>query len=372
MEIGYDAKRLFRNKTGLGNYSRDLVRIMQQFYPDNNYLLYTPSFEDSPYKSMADLNTVRTPKGFVNNQMKGLWRTKRIVRDLVADKIEIFHGLSGELPMSLKEHGIKGVVTVHDLIFLRYPQLYNPIDKYIYTKKFRYACHHADRIVAISEQTKRDIVDFFDVDSSKIDVVYQGCHQAFKEQKTEQEQQHLKRKLGLPDEFLLNVGTIEERKNAFSIVKAIKDIDVPLVLVGKSTKYQRQIMEYVSKEKMEHRIFFRQGLSMPELATLYAAAKLFVYPSVFEGFGIPIIEALYSGTPVVTTNSGVFPEAGGPSSLYVDTMDVQELRKAIVSVLESEDKRLEMKNRGLDYVQKFNDDRIALQWQQLYQKLLEK
>jgi glycosyltransferase involved in cell wall biosynthesis len=371
MVIGYDAKRFFRNNTGLGNYSRDLVRVMRQFYPDNSYLLYTPSFEDSPYKSTTDLDTIRTPKGFVSNKLKGLWRTKNIVCDLVSDKIEIFHGLSGELPMSLKGNGIKSIVTIHDLIFLRYPHLYKPIDRYIYTKKFRYACHQADKIVAISEQTKLDIINFLDVDATKIEVIYQGCHQAFKEKKTAHEKQEIKQKLGLPEEFLLNVGTIEERKNALSIVKAIKDTDIPLVLVGKSTKYQADILEYVRKENMGHRIFFRQGLSMSELATLYAVAKVFVYPSVFEGFGIPIIEALYSGTPVITTNSGVFPEAGGPSSLYVDTKDIQQLRDAIVSILESEDKQSEMRNLGLGYVQKFNDDRIASQWQQLYQQLLE-
>src|SRR5690606_14115656 len=119
---------------------------------------------------------------------------------------------------------------------------------------------------------------------------------------------------------------IEPRKNAFQIVKAIEDLDIPLVLVGKETSYSNQIKQYIAEKKMENRVLFRKVDNMDDLACLYKLAKIFLYPSTYEGFGIPIIEALYSGTPVITSNNGVFPEAAGPFSYFVDPVQVEQIR----------------------------------------------
>lgn len=283
--------------------------------------------------------------------------------------IQIFHGLSGEIPVGLKETSIKSVVTIHDLIFIRYPELYKKIDRTVYHKKFKYACEHADQIVAISEQTKLDICEFFHIPEDKIKVIYQGCHESFKSIKTEEEKKDLRIKLGLPKDFILNVGTIESRKNALSIVKAIVDKDIPLVIVGKPTAYAKEIQEFITLKGMQDRVIFLQGLSMQELSVLYRIAKIFVYPSIFEGFGIPIIEALYSGTPVITTASGVFPEAGGPSSYYVNPHDIDQLSDAIDTILDSPVLQEEMSKKGLEYARQFNDDTLANQWMNLYRQL---
>lgn len=369
LKIGFDAKRFFNNNTGLGNYSRDLIRILRSNYPEQEYLLYTPKLGKQHYHSLVPSHIIKQPTGFINNTFKSYWRSNRIVQDLIADQLDIYHGLSGEIPIGLDKTSIKSVVTIHDLIFIRYPELYKKIDRTLYHKKFKYACVHADQIVAISEQTKLDIIDFFHIPENKIKVIYQGCHESFKTVKSEEAQQNLIKKLGLPKEFILNVGTIEPRKNALSIVKAIQNKDITLVIVGKQTAYAKEIQAYVEQHDMQKRVIFLQGLSMSELSVLYSIAKIFVYPSIFEGFGIPIIEALYSGTPVITTNSGVFPEAGGPASYYVDPNDIDQMSNAIDHILNSTEKQQEMREKGLAYVKRFNDTILASQWMDLYKTI---
>lgn len=368
-KIGFDAKRFFNNQTGLGNYSRDLIRILRAYFPEETYLLYTPQLRKQEYNQLVPDHIIRQPTGFINRTFKSYWRGNRIVEDLKRDMIQIFHGLSGEIPVGLQETSIKSVVTIHDLIFIRYPELYKKIDRTVYHKKFKYACDHADQIVAISEQTKRDICEFFHISENRVKVIYQGCHESFKSIKTDEEKNNLISKLGLPRDFILNVGTIESRKNALSIVKAIVDKDIPLVVVGKPTAYTKEIHEFVALNGMQNRVIFLQGLSMQELSVLYSIAKTFVYPSIFEGFGIPVIEALYSGTPVITTNSGVFPEAGGSTSYYVNPHDIAQLGDAIDKILNSSALQEEMSKNGLEYAQQFNDDTLANQWMNLYRQL---
>ncbi len=366
MRIGFDAKRYFLNKTGLGNYSRDLIRILEKYAPDNEYLKYTPKISDQYINQAISKKNTRLPQGFINTTWPNLWRNQRIVDDLKKDKVDIFHGLSGEIPLGLAKANVKSIVTIHDLIFLRHPELYHPIDRWIYKKKFRHACETSDRIVAISQCTKNDIVDLFHIPEEKIDIIYQGCHEAFKIKKTADEKLQLKKRLGLPDEFILNVGTLEERKNAISIVKAIEHIDIPLVIVGKRTKYQLQLQDFIHSHRMENRVYFLSGMNMQELSVLYSSALAFIYPSIYEGFGIPIIEALFSGTPVITTNSGVFPEAGGPASLYVGPHDIDQIRHAIESIINDSNLQQEMRAKGLAHAQQFNDDKLAAQWKKQY------
>lgn len=369
MRIGFDAKRYFLNRTGLGNYSRDLIRILEEHYPENEYIRYSPkrsvNWSDSTDFSAHN----KLPQSKLGQIFPGLWRRQWMVSDLKKDKIALYHGLSGEIPIGLREAQIKSVVTIHDLIFLKYPELYKPIDRMLYKKKFGYALKHADKIVAISQQTKNDISEFYAIPKESIDVIYQGCHPAFKTVKSESEKETLRQKYNLPQHFLLNVGSIEPRKNAFQIVKAVENMDIPLLIIGKDTRYAQEIKKYIVKKGLDNRIFIRQGFTMEELAIIYAMAGAFIYPSKYEGFGIPIIEALYSGIPVITTNTGVFPEAGGPFSYYIDPDNVEELSYAITSVLSSSTLREEMRTQGMQFVQQFNDEVLARKWNDLYLNL---
>jgi len=370
MRIGFDAKRAFHNTTGLGNYSRDLIRIMATYYPENQYYLYNPK---TPKINRLHLGTnmmIRQPISIIDKIFPSFWRSKGIIKNLKKDKLDIFHGLSGELPLKISKSGIKSVVTVHDLIFLRFPELYKPIDRKIYTAKFKSAIKNADVVVAISETTKQDIIHFFGTNENKIKVIYQGCHKAFKQNYSKEEKELLINKYHLPKKFILNVGTLEERKNAFTIIKALKNNDLHIVLVGRETNYTKQIHEFIKLYNMRNRVHFLQNLSLQELAILYQLSSVFVYPSIYEGFGIPIIEALYSKIPVITQQNGVFPEAGGTNSFYIQNpLDEKELLDKILQVYQQNNEEIIEKN--WHFVQKFNDETIASQWQNLYKNLID-
>ncbi|WP_185204493.1 glycosyltransferase family 4 protein [Chryseobacterium sp. C3] len=363
MKIAFDAKRFFHNTSGLGNYSRDLVRILAQYFPENEYILLNKNKSErgSDILENSNVHFVETSKGKMSRQFK-------MGKDAQKQNADIFHGLSGELPLKWDKKPIKKIVTIHDLIFERYPQYYSFFDRKIHFWKFRKAANAADKIIAISEQTKRDIIQFLKVPESKIEVIYQGCHKAFKEQQSEEFIQKTKEKYSLPEKFILNVGTIEERKNLLNVVKALKDTNIPLVVVGKKTKYFRKVEQFVQQHKIS--VQFLEGVSMDELAAIYKLADIFVYPSFFEGFGIPVIEALFSKTVVITSNTSCLPEAGGPDSVYVDPENYLDIQSKIKFLWDNESERKRRAEKGFEFVQKFNDQPITQELIKLYENIL--
>ncbi|MCD9854859.1 glycosyltransferase family 4 protein [Epilithonimonas sp. JDS] len=363
MKIAYDAKRAFSSGSGLGNYSRDLLRILSKVFPENQYVLISKKTSEKG-KEILELPNVshfKTSKGTLSRQFK----MGMDAQNLGAD---IFHGLSGELPLKWNKKPIKKVVTIHDLIFERYPEYYTWIDRRIHFWKFKKAAAAADKIIAISEQTKQDIIHYLKVPESKIEVVYQGCHASFKEKQSAEFLDQIKEKFNLPQKFILNVGTIEPRKNLLNIIRALKGTDIPLVVVGgKKKKYFKLIEKEIKQNKVE--VQFLQGVSMNELAAIYKLAEIFIYPSFFEGFGIPVIEALYSETVVITSNTSCLPEAGGPDSVYIDPKNVKDIRSKINFIWNNEPERKRRAEKGLAFVQKFNDDVIAKDLMRVYESV---
>lgn len=364
MKIAFDAKRFFSNGSGLGNYSRDLVRILAAFYPDNEYFLINKNRTErgAEILDLPNVSFIPTSKGNFSRQLQMGIDAQRIGAD-------IFHGLSGELPLKWGSEPLKKVVTIHDLIFLRFPQYYSFFDRKIHFWKFKKAAEQSDLIIAISEQTKQDIMRFMKIPETKIKVIYQGCHHSFKEEKSPEFLQAVKEKFSLPERFILSVGSIEERKNLLNTVKALQGTEIPLVAVGKKTKYFQKIKRFISKNKMEDQVFFPENVSMEELAAIYQLAEVFVYPSVFEGFGIPIIEALFSGTPVIAGNTSSLPEAGGGDSLYIHPEDIGDLKSKIIFLWNNEAERKRRAEKGLVYVQKFGDEIIAKNMMEIYSAL---
>ncbi|SEM86740.1 Glycosyltransferase involved in cell wall bisynthesis [Chryseobacterium taichungense] len=363
MKIAFDAKRFFHNTSGLGNYSRDLVRILATYFPENEYILLNKNKSERA-KNILDLQNVR----FVETSKGNFSRQLKMGKDAQHQNADIFHGLSGELPLKWGSKPIKKIVTIHDLIFIRYPRYYSFFDRKIHFWKFKKAADSADKIIAISEQTKQDIITFLKVPESKIQVIYQGCHKAFKEQQSEDFAQQTKEKFNLPERFVLNVGTIEERKNLLNIVKALKDTNIPLVVVGKKTKYFKKVEGFIRENKMK--VHFLEGVSMDELAVIYKLADIFIYPSFFEGFGIPVIEALFSKTAVITSNTSCLPEAGGPDSVYIDPKNHLDIQAKIKFLWQNESERKRRAEKGFEYVQKFNDEPIATELMNLYKNIL--
>src|SRR6266508_4007320 len=360
MNIGFDAKRVFHNATGLGNYSRDVLRILKRQRPEHACLAYTPRPGKVSFELDGTHLEVRGPRGLFGRAIPSLWRARGIVRDLRTDGVRLFHGLSNELPLGIERNGIAGVVTIHDLIFERLPELYPPIDRRIYAAKARSAVRRAGLVVAVSEQTKRDLVELYRADPARIRVVYQTCNEAFRGEVPQERLRAVAARYELPPRFLLAVGTIERRKNLLLALRALEKLPgVLLVAVGRPTAYAEELIAFARSHGLSDRVRLLSDVSTPDLAAMYRLATLALYPSLFEGFGIPIVEALFSGTPVVTTQGGCFAEAGGPGSAYVDPHDPEALRETLARLLEDGAERARMREDGLRHAARFSDEAIA-------------
>ena len=362
--IGFDAKRIVRNGTGLGSYGRTLVNDLAQF--PLQLRLYAPD-EGRPdlRNQIVQTNNVslHTPQGA---RLGGaFWRSYGIVKELKRDGVQLYHGLSGELPWGIRRSGIKTVVTIHDLIFLRHPEFYNPIDVKIYIWKFRQTIKEARHIIAISECTKRDILEYGgpDVSEDKITLIYQSCSPRFNTRDVNVKND---------SRYILSVGSIEPRKNTLLALKALPYLptDISLVLVGRHTKYTDELIAYAKAHQLEHRLKVLHGVSDEQLPALYAGAECFVYPSVYEGFGIPIIEAVSCGLPVVACTGSCLEEAGGPDSLYVAPDDVLGMADAIRRSLKGAEGREQRIQASMDYIRRFSGNDVATQVVEVYNKLL--
>jgi glycosyltransferase involved in cell wall biosynthesis len=360
MNIGFDAKRAMMNKTGLGNYSRSVINALQQHYPENKYFLFSPKPKQNLFHHSSK-NTLEIYPSGLKNSSSSIWRSFNITNDLIHSNIDVFHGLSNELPFTISKFKGKKIVTIHDLIFLRYPNWYPTIDRFFYQLKFKFACENADIIIATSIQTKKDIIQFYKINERKIEVVYQNCDDNFKSIKSNEEKKIIKKKYNLPDEFILYVGTISERKNLLQLIKAVELLPqnqpIKLVVVGNGKEYFQVIKNYISEKKINN-ITFITNADFNDFPYIYQQAKCFVYPSLFEGFGIPILEALYSKIPVITSINSCFNEVGGADSIYVNPMNEFEIRDAIVEVLTSK-KTIEKTQKSYEFAQRFNNQQLA-------------
>ena len=220
--------------------------------------------------------------------------------------------------------------------------------------------------------TKRDIITFFGIDAHKIDVVYQSCHPIFKQPASSTQKKEIRQKYQLPDKYILNVGSIESRKNLLLVVKALHYIheDISLDPIGKRTTYTNEVEEYINKHQLNHRVHILHNIPFQELPVFYQLAKLFVYPSFFEGFGIPIIEAIHSNIPVIAATGSCLEEAGGPDSIYINPNNEKELAININKILTSSDLVNKMTTKGKEYIKRFSDETIAQDIMQVYQKAL--
>ena len=367
MKIGYDAKRIVRNGTGLGNYGRTLVNDIAQYDAELDLRLYAPDKGRDELRGQIvaqDNVSFCYPHDSALPFAKAWWRTKGIVKDLLHDGVQIYHGLSGELPFGISKTNIRSVVTIHDLIFLRHPEFYHWLDTKIYTWKFLQTIKEADHIIAISECTKRDIMAFGEVDGSQISVIYQSCAPRFLKEEVRGKKED--------GRYILSVGSIEERKNILLAVKALPLLpeDLQLVIVGRHTKYTDVVQAYAERHGLMPRVKIMHGVKDEELPDLYAGAEAFVYPSVYEGFGIPIIEAISTGLPVVACTGSCLEEAGGPDNLYVAPDDAEGMAAAIRQVLRGAEGREARIQRSQAYIRRFEGQNVAQQVVDLYHQLL--
>lgn len=374
-KIGFDAKRLFNNFTGLGNYSRNLLHDLPSRNPDFEFHLYTPSInpELSANYYPSDLFNVHLP----SNAIKLAWRSFGITNDLIKNEINLYHGLSNEIPFNFPKNKIKSVVTIHDLIFKIYPNTYPLIDRQIYNLKCKYACKHADLILACSESSKNDICKYYATNPDKIKVLYQSCNPEFKIEKNSALIKSILNKYKLPNQYYLYVGSIEQRKNLLLLIDAYSqlpnDLKIPLVIVGRNSAFKQELLHKAAKLQLLNQIVFVHDLkSVQDLSAVYQSAELFIYPSRYEGFGIPILEAALSKTAIITSNSSSLPEAGGPDCNYFNPDSSEELCFQIEKILIDQEYKRATIEKTYKYVElQFNNYSIQDQLMHYYKNLLE-
>lgn len=362
MRLGFDGKRATQNYRGLGNYSRGLIEGLLEFSEEELYL-YSPPVSDDRTKKWLQQNQnprlhLKEPGNILEQSVPALWRSFSIISDLKKDKLDLYHGLSHEVPVGIKGLPMKSVVTIHDLIFLRYPEFFPFIDRMTYKRKFSYAGNNSDMVIAICEQTKRDLIEFLGVDEKKIVVHYQSCDPIFYQERADFEKKSVAKKFGIESKFILNVGAFEERKNQLKLIEAYaliaNKIEHDLVLVGSGKKYLEECKRKASELNLSSRVHFLSNVPFNDLPVLYQASELFCFPSHFEGFGIPIVEALFSKTAVITSFGSCFPESAGPDSEYVDPLSAIDISDKIYKVLSDKSLQDKMISRGHTFVQKFS------------------
>ncbi len=372
LRIGFDAKRAYTNRSGLGSYSRNIIESLKRNYPVNSYVLFSPRkqvhgliFDDYGFE-------VVTPYRHGLSIISSVWRNFMLAGEAKKAGIHLFHGLSNELPQGIHRVGIPSVVTIHDLTFMKFPGFYQPADRIIYTRKVRYACKAANRIIAVSNQTKNDLVNLLGVPPEKIEVVYQPISQRFFENHDEQKIEEVKVRHNLPDKFILSVGTIEERKNQMNILRAIvnEKIDREVVLVGRMTRYSNSLVEFISLHKLEKQVRFITNLEDDDLPAFYRLAGVLVYPSLYEGFGIPVIEAMASGCPVLASDAPCLPETAAGSAMLCNPANPDMIGECLKTILENSKICSGLIEKGMDRAQVFTPEHTAKNLVSVYKSVL--
>ncbi|GAP71333.1 mannosyltransferase [Candidatus Symbiothrix dinenymphae] len=374
MKIGFDAKQAMLNNETLGDYSRSVIEIMSDYFSGNHYVC----FATKKKKKAGRLKTILSRKDIsfavptgIFKLFAALWWLFGLKRAIKKQKISVFHGLTNKLPGGIEKTRVKTVVTIHDLIFLRNPEYYKPVERKLYPMKFKSACERANKVIAVSERIKRDIIVFFEIPVNKVEVVYPVCHSNFKETVAAKKKKKIEEKYKLPEKFLLCVGRIEARKNLMVIVKSLNKIpeEFHLVAVGKPTAYQAEVKKYAKQNGLSSRVHILNNVAFADLPAIYQSATLFVYPSFFEGFALPIVDALSCGLPVIAALGSSLEEAGGPDSIYFDPNDDEELAEEINAVLDDEAVAAGMITSGKKYARRFSEKAIAEQLMEIYRAL---
>ncbi|MBK8701125.1 MAG: glycosyltransferase family 4 protein [Saprospiraceae bacterium] len=362
LKIGFDAKRLFLNNTGLGNYSRTLVKNLHRYYPQHEYHLFTPEVKENETSRYFLDNDffIHTPPSYLPGS---LWRSRGMARKINDLNLDIYHGLSHEIPPGISSKTLK-VLTIHDLIFEKYPKLFSWYDRWLYTLKYKSSCSRANQIVGVSKATCHDVETLYLIDRQKISLIYQSCDEVFQNHTVRHKEKS----------YFLYVGTINERKGLLDAVKAYgmleEKFQLPFVVVGAGGTYADAVKSAVSRLGLTPKFNFMGNLPNRELVEVYANALCLVLPSAYEGFGIPVAEALFTGTPVITSNTSALPEAAGPGGIILQPGNVAQLAQAMADMFD-ETRWNEFSDKGRNYVAShFDSASTAEALMNLYYRLM--
>lgn len=356
MYVGMDIQSTVGVKTGIGYYVLNLIEQLKKI--DKVRLSY--------YKndSLQNLNTLK----------RIYWENISLPNLFSKDNPSIVHipGFAGPRFRTR----IKRVTTVHDLIGILYPENLSPISRFYWQKWLPDSIQTSDMIIAISDNTKRDIMRLLGVADEKIQVVLSAAGENFKPITNEKQLDEVRKKYNLPQEFILNVGTIEPRKNILGLLEAFSAYlkesksSESLVLVGKKDWGYQDVLKRVDELGITPQVIFTDYVSDEDLPVLYTLCKVFIYPSFYEGFGLPVLEALACGKPVICSKTSSLPEIAGGAAILIDPENVRELKDAIYKMANDVSIREEFSEKALIQAGKFSWKKTASQTLEVYKQML--
>ncbi len=362
----------YRN-AGPSRYATNLVQALLAQPSANQFTIFLNEQERSlPFEPAQPVRILRTKAPTSRTSIRVLWEHLLAPWHIGAARLDVVHSMLNVVPLAAPTHH---VVTVHDLSFIRTPGTHPAHRRWYLTVATWLSARRARAVLADSYATKDDVVELLGINSKRVHVVYPGREAAFRP-RTEAEVETFKRTNGLDGPFVLFVGTMEPRKNVDVLVRAF-DVVVrdgfhgDLVLAGGSGWATETIDAALAESPTRNRIHRIGYVKQEDLPYWYCAADLVVYPSSYEGFGIPVLEAMASGTPVITSNRSSLPEVAGNAALTVDPRDIQQLAAAMSAVLASPERRTQMSERGLVQARKFDWRVAAEQCLSLYRRALD-
>ncbi len=361
MRIGIDFTSASRERAGIGRYARELIRALSRIDHANQYVLFVPR------DARADLLAFDWPPNFkvvraplTERYLAALWHRARVPLPMEAlvGTIDVCYSPDFLLPPTFAK---RKLVTVHDLSYVRVPECFpQPLLNYL-NRAVPRSVARADMILADAASTQRDLIDVYRVPPAKIKVLYSGVDARFRPDVSAGSKMRV-RELTRGKPYLLSVSTIQPRKNYARLIEAFAQIassELQLVVAGGKGWMYEQVFQTVERLGLQERVLFPQFVSDDDLPALYAGATLFVYPSLYEGFGLPVAEAMACGAPVVSSNASSLPEVGGDAVLYFDPRDVDAMVEIICRALSDESLRRDLRARGFAQAKKFSWEKAA-------------
>lgn len=367
--IGIDVRKI--QDFGIGTYIRNLVRSLARIDAENRYLLLCrPQDRDLLRDLPGNFQTVpeSAPVYSAREMLALSWRLYR-------SRLDLYHSTHYVLPAWV---GSPVVVTIHDIIHLLYPDFLPSRFAFLYAQRMiRRSLNRGDRVIAVSQSTKNDLKQYFDVDGDKIQVVHNGVEEAFRHRLPSEELQRWLRNLGIEQPYLLFVGNPKPHKNLDNVVKAyararhLANLDAPLICVGARTGSEFKIRQRAEYLGIPDKVRILGHVAQEALPAIYQGASLFLYPTLYEGFGLPVVEAMASGVPVITSNTSALKEIAEGYAYLVDPLDIEGMAKAIANVMGDPERRARLAERGSRRAADFDWDLTAQRTLDVYRAAIE-
>jgi len=364
MKIAIDATIVREENTGTGFYILNLLNGLLKIDEKNEYIIF---IDESVAKNMLKIkksNFKIINKVFKYKLTRILWQLLILPMVLKKKKVNILHSANYVTP--LYKLGFKIIVTIHDVTFLLFPEKYTITKRLFYRLMIPIFVKISDKIIAISDNTKKDILLIFKVPDEKVVVIYATCSENFNNIIDENKNTEVLSRYNIDKAFMLFVGMIEPRKNIISILNAFKDmdkeIDADLVIVGKKGWYFKEIEDFIIQSKnsnLKNKIIFTGYVPENEIKSLFQKALFFIFPSFYEGFGLPPLQAMACGTPVITSNISSLPEVVGEAAIYIDPYELEELKNAMLYLYNNIAKREELIKKGFLQCDNFRIEIVA-------------